>query len=474
MNLVQRMEHARRLFEQQDIEGAFKAYSQVKKRAPNHALASRELARCALHLKDHQTAQKALLIALRGLPDDAVTWELNGDHAEAVGRNSDAFAAYTKAMELGGDASKIQVKIADILRGSGQMQRALDLFQKVLSEDENYLFAELGIGDVLRDCGHGGMALRWYSGASANHPLSQLPLRRMSSMVNRSIQRWHFPMINDTPRNLAFREAIRTLIKAGDTVLDIGTGSGLLAMMAAQSGAETVYACDDNPKIATTAGEVIRCNGLTDRIKVIPKRSTDLRLGSDILTRCDVLICEIFDAGVLGEDALWTIKNAFETVLKPDARILPSGVRVWAAPVESEELAGYFKVNEVCGFDLTPFNGLKDSRLLQIDLHRVSKRYLSDPFIALDIHFGPDLELAGRNELKFEATRSGQCHGFVFWYELLNEGTPFLNTGPAQENTHWRQAFLPMPANAADLEEGSTYDLLVRYARFILWFELGR
>ena len=32
MNLVQRMEHAKRLFEQQDVEGAFKAYSQIKKR----------------------------------------------------------------------------------------------------------------------------------------------------------------------------------------------------------------------------------------------------------------------------------------------------------------------------------------------------------------------------------------------------------------------------------------------------------
>ena len=234
MNLVQRMEHAKRLFEQQDVEGAFKAYSQIKKRAPNHALANRELARCALHLKDHQTAQKALHVALRGLPDDASTWELHGDHSEATGRGSDALSAYNKAMEFGGDTSRIQVKIADILRGCGQMQRALDLFQKVLSRDGNYLFAELGIGDVLRECGHGGMALRWYSGASAKHPRSQLPLRRMSAMVNRSIQRWHFPMINDTPRNLAFRDAIRALVKPGDTVVDIGTGSGLLAMMAAQ------------------------------------------------------------------------------------------------------------------------------------------------------------------------------------------------------------------------------------------------
>ena len=193
-----------------------------------------------------------------------------------------------------------------------------------------------------------------------------------------------------------------------------------------------------------------------------------------ISPRCDVLICEIFDAGVFGEDALWSIKNAFETILKPDARMLPSGVRVWAAPVESEELARYFKVDEVCGFDLTPFNGLKDARLLQIDLQRVTKRYLSDPFVALDLHFGPDLELAGRNQLKFEASRTGKCHGFVFWYELLNEGRPFLNTGPTQDNTHWRQAFLPLPAEPVSLEEGSTYELLVRYARFILWFELGR
>ena len=50
-------------------------------------------------------------------------------------------------------------------------------------------------------------------------------------------QRWHFGMLNDAERNTAYDRALRARVRAGDMVLDIGAGTGLLGMMAARAGA---------------------------------------------------------------------------------------------------------------------------------------------------------------------------------------------------------------------------------------------
>jgi ribosomal protein L11 methyltransferase len=51
-------------------------------------------------------------------------------------------------------------------------------------------------------------------------------------------------------------------------VLDVGTGSGILAIASAALGARRVLACDIEPEACRTAHENARQNGLTDRIEV--------------------------------------------------------------------------------------------------------------------------------------------------------------------------------------------------------------
>jgi type II protein arginine methyltransferase len=74
------------------------------------------------------------------------------------------------------------------------------------------------------------------------------------------VPRWHFAMMNDEGRNQAFNAAIRNSVTSDSTVLEIGTGAGLLAMMAAKQGA-TVFTCESIPQLASLAEEVIQHNG---------------------------------------------------------------------------------------------------------------------------------------------------------------------------------------------------------------------
>src|SRR5947209_17243859 len=61
-----------------------------------------------------------------------------------------------------------------------------------------------------------------------------------------------------------FAEFIDTLDLAGKRVCEVGTGTGILALAAARSGAELVVATDINPNAALSANENARGNGLGD------------------------------------------------------------------------------------------------------------------------------------------------------------------------------------------------------------------
>ncbi len=63
-------------------------------------------------------------------------------------------------------------------------------------------------------------------------------------------------------------EAIERLVRAGDTVLDVGTGSGILAIAAARLGATTVHALDTDPEAIAAARENAARNSVDDRIEV--------------------------------------------------------------------------------------------------------------------------------------------------------------------------------------------------------------
>jgi len=66
-----------------------------------------------------------------------------------------------------------------------------------------------------------------------------------------------------------FASFIAQLNLTGKRVLDVGTGSGVLALAAARAGAANVVALDINPNAALTASENARANGLGDRVTAV-------------------------------------------------------------------------------------------------------------------------------------------------------------------------------------------------------------
>lgn len=138
----------------------------------------------------------------------------------------------------------------------------------------------------------------------------------------------HVDMLNDRTRTSSYLESIRRNVRAGDVVLDIGTGTGIYAMAAARAGARHVYAIEAGP-IARAARALFEANGLSDRITLLRGWSADLSLPE----LADVLISEVIGNEPLAEGVVGVTKDALKRLLKPDARLVPSRIRIYGLPV---------------------------------------------------------------------------------------------------------------------------------------------
>src|SRR5438128_356977 len=95
-------------------------------------------------------------------------------------------------------------------------------------------------------------------------------------------------MIADRLRLDAYSEALRRAIKPGVVVLDIGTGTGIFALLACRFGARKVYAVEPDDAIEV-AREVAAANRYQQRIEFIQELSTRVALPE----RADVIVSDI-------------------------------------------------------------------------------------------------------------------------------------------------------------------------------------
>ena len=92
----------------------------------------------------------------------------------------------------------------------------------------------------------------------------------------------------DNDRTKAFQRAIGRIVKPGDTVLDCGTGTGILAILAAKAGAREVIAVEQDKKVCELAYDNVKSSGFTNINVVHGDAATQY-------VQADVVIVEMLD-----------------------------------------------------------------------------------------------------------------------------------------------------------------------------------
>nr|VFK19528.1 MAG: Ribosomal protein L11 methyltransferase (PrmA) [Candidatus Kentron sp. LPFa] len=253
---------------------------------------------------------------------------------------------------------------------------------------------------------------------------------------------WHFPMVNNSFRASLFEKALEKIDVKNKVVLDIGSGTGLLAMMAARQGAKSVVACELNSTLANLSKQIVAQNGYGDTVTIVDAVSSDPKVREALPELADVIVTEIVEEGLIGENIVNTLKHARQKLLKPNGAIIPRKGRLYGRCVESSAMHGLNHVSKAAGFDVSLFNKFSIRGHFPIRFELWPHTYLSDPFLIYDFDFMSHDLAEKQTEIQVAAANTGVLHGVLLWFELeLADGIIWSSTPPdfsmeAQKNNN--------------------------------------
>jgi len=254
-------------------------------------------------------------------------------------------------------------------------------------------------------------------------------------------------MISDEVRMGAFVHALRQAVKPGAVVIDIGTGTGIFALLACRFGARRVYAIEPDDAIQV-AREIAAANGCADRIEFIQAMSTEVTLGE----RADVIISDI--GGVLPwfQQHIPSIADARRRFLAPDGVLIPQRDAVWAAVVEVRDLYR----RQTGPWDDNGF-GLDMEAARRIVINTWNKGRVTPDNLLTGIQRWATLDYAAvedphvRARMTWTVTRSGTGHGLAAGFDrTVSDGVHLSNAPDAPEAIRplhiYGTVFFPWPA----------------------------
>ena len=135
-------------------------------------------------------------------------------------------------------------------------------------------------------------------------------------------------MLADGPRMAFYHAAIGRHIRPGDRVIDLGTGTGILAAWAARRGAAHVYAVDHS-EILTYARMLAAANRI-ENVEFIAKHSTEFTTAEPV----DVILHEQMGDCLFDESMVANVADLRDRLLKPGGLILPSQFDLYIEPIK--------------------------------------------------------------------------------------------------------------------------------------------
>ncbi len=258
----------------------------------------------------------------------------------------------------------------------------------------------------------------------------------------------HAGMLYDNERIEKYSAAIRQVVKEGDVVADIGTGTGLLAFLCLKAGAKRVHAIERS-SVIDWAKEIADKNGFDDRIVFHEEDSRGCELGEKV----NVVVSELIGHIAFEEGMAEALFDAKERFLAPDGIMIPESVELKVALVEENEI--YPECvdcwDEIEGID---FSAMREKAIKACYLTSLSSQnLLSEPktFFMVDFKESKSLDLQGSH--RFDLCRAGKINGIALWFEASLSPNVILSSGP-WSRTHWKQCFapltIPINVNAGD------------------------
>lgn len=248
-------------------------------------------------------------------------------------------------------------------------------------------------------------------------------------------------MMADRVRMDAYAAALGQTVRPGCVVLDIGTGAGMMAMLACRLGARKVYAIEP-ADVVHAAREIARANGLADRIEFIQGVSTRFSPPE----RADVIVSDLRGSLPLFGRHIPSIVDARERLMADGGVLIPRRDTLRGALVSAAErygkLAGAWDEGGR-GFDFSAARRSAVNTWVRAEFG--AENLLSSPADWGFLDYSTVIEPDVRGSMDWSAARAGTAHGFALWFDAeLAEGIGYTS-GPHAPATVYGTAFFPWP-----------------------------
>jgi type I protein arginine methyltransferase len=260
-------------------------------------------------------------------------------------------------------------------------------------------------------------------------------------MTNTDLE-FHAFCLTDTGSRLdQFATAIAARIRPGDTVVDLGAGTGILSFLACRAGARRVYAIEGGESLEL-ARLLAAKNGFLDRVEFINKPSTHVVLPE----RVNAILGDIHDTFGLQTRGLTAMIDARDRFLVPGGVLIPCRIQLMVAPVEAPEI--YQKRIDVWnthvrGMDVSPLRALAVNEFgpARVD----PSQLLTEPtaFATIDLMRVSEPHTGGA--VSCEVTRDGTMHGICGCFvTTLADGIRMGNVPGDSGTTNFAHAYFPI------------------------------
>jgi protein arginine N-methyltransferase 1 len=271
-------------------------------------------------------------------------------------------------------------------------------------------------------------------------------------------------------RTKAFGDALHAVVRPDDVVVEIGVGTGVLSITAAQAGAKRVHGIESSG-IAELAERVIAQNGVADRVTIARGRSTHVTLPE----RGTVLVTEMIGNDPLDEDLLEVVADAKRRLLAPGARIIPASITLWAVPVDvprelferhaftADRLAAYRAAYGVDFGALAPHHLAPTQPVMVKSREASAWRAVAPPLELAHVDLAADFPVVLDRRARFEVRSPASHLGVLLAFRSELAKGVRLSTLPTEvsDTNHWR---LPLWLAFDRLEVGPGDGVDVDYA----------
>ncbi|GMU55482.1 MAG: hypothetical protein AMXMBFR33_46280 [Candidatus Xenobia bacterium] len=247
-------------------------------------------------------------------------------------------------------------------------------------------------------------------------------------------------MIADRVRMDAYCEALRRAVQPGSTVLDIGTGTGIMALLACRFGARHVYAVEPSEAIHV-ARKMAADNGFLEQITFLQDLSTRVNLPEKV----DVIVSDVRGNLPLLGQSLGSLMDARDRHLAREGQMIPQRDLMQVALVGASSL--YSRYEGVCGTNLYGLDLSGSWPYVASSIYREELRpehLLLEPRVWCELDYRTLSTPHARGQAEWTLPSGSRIYGLGLWFDAqLLDGVGFSNA-PLYSPLIYGRTFLPL------------------------------